>query len=88
MNRPSEAFKGYRSDGRCSHGTVSLTAKRAMWNTVRKAPVWVILAYGLGVLAVWGFIMIVMLKLRDIFTVGTALKKRSEAPGNETTTNN
>ncbi|MDM8003606.1 MAG: cytochrome c [Bacteroidota bacterium] len=67
---------------------VSLTAKRAMWNTVRKAPVWVILAYGLGVLAVWGFIMIVMLKLRDIFTVGTALKKRSEAPGNETTTNN
>jgi mono/diheme cytochrome c family protein len=67
---------------------VSLTAKRAMWNTVRKAPVWVILAYGLGVLAVWGFIMLVMLKLRDIFTVGTALKKRLEASGNETTTNN
>lgn len=54
---------------------VSLTAKRAMWNTVRKAPVWIILAYGLGVLAVWGFILIVMLKLRDIFTVGTALRK-------------
>lgn len=58
---------------------VSLTAKRAMWNTVRKAPVWIILAYGLGVLAVWGFIMIVMLKLRDIFTVGTALME--SAPG-------
>ena len=67
---------------------VSLTAKRAMWNTVRKAPVWVILAYSLGVLAVWGFIMIVMLKLRDIFTVGTAIRKRLEATGNETTTNN
>ena len=55
---------------------VSLTAKRAMWNTVRKAPVWIILAYGLGVLAVWGFIMLVMLKLRDIFTVGTVLSER------------
>jgi hypothetical protein len=54
---------------------VSLTAKRAMWNTVRKAPVWIILAYGLGVLAVWGFILIVMMKLRDIFTVGTALRQ-------------
>ena len=67
---------------------VSLTAKRAMWNTVRKAPVWVILAYGLGVLAVWGFILLVMLKLRDIFTVGTALQERLQASGNETTTNN
>ena len=67
---------------------VSLTAKRAMWNTVRKAPVWVILAYGLGVLAVWGFILLVMLKLRDIFTVGTALQERLRSSGNETSTNN
>ena len=67
---------------------VSLRAKRAMWNTVRKAPVWVILSYGLGVLAVWGFILLVMLKLRDIFTVGTALQERLRASGNETTTNN
>lgn len=67
---------------------VSLTAKRAMWNTVRKAPVWVILAYGLGVLAVWGFILLVMLKLRDIFTVGTALQKKLQANATETTTNN
>jgi len=69
-------------------GPVSLPAKRAMWNTVRKAPVWVILAYGLGVLAVWGFIMVVMLKLRDIFTVGTALQKKLQANATETTTNN
>lgn len=67
---------------------VSLRAKRAMWNTVRKAPVWVILSYGLGVLAVWGFILLVMLKLRDIFTVGTALQERLRESGNETTTNN
>ena len=67
---------------------VSLTAKRAMWNTVRKAPVWVILAYGLGVLAVWGFILLVMMKLRDIFTVGTALKERLETTGDTTITNN
>jgi hypothetical protein len=67
---------------------VSLTAKRAMWNTVRKAPVWVILAYGLGVIAVWGFIVLVMLKLRDIFTVGTVLKEPPVESGDETTTNN
>ncbi len=67
---------------------VSLRAKRAMWNTVRKAPVWVILSYGLGVLAVWGFILLVMLKLRDIFTVGTALQEKLRASGNEKTTNN
>ncbi len=54
----------------------SLVAQRAMWNSVRKAPVWVILSYGFGVLAVWGFIFIVMLKLRDIYTVGSALREK------------
>jgi mono/diheme cytochrome c family protein len=53
---------------------VSLVEKRAMWNSVRKAPVWVILSYGLGVLTVWGFIFLVMMKLRDIYTVGSALR--------------
>jgi len=48
----------------------SLVAKRAMWNNVRKAPVWIILTFSLGVLLVWGFIMIVLLKLRDIYIVG------------------
>lgn len=52
---------------------VSLVAKRAMWNRVRMAPVWIILTYTLGVLIVWGFIFLVMLKLRDIYTVGNAL---------------
>lgn len=68
---------------------VSLTADRAMWNTVRKAPVWIILAYGLGVLAVWGFIFIVMFRLRDIYTAGTALKESISASNrqNEPTKN-
>lgn len=62
---------------------VSLTAKRAMWNNVRKAPVWIILAYGFGVIAVWGFILFVLLKLRDIFTVGTALRENlKQSPSN------
>jgi mono/diheme cytochrome c family protein len=53
---------------------VSLVAQRAMWNNVRKAPVWIILTYTLGVLAVWGFIFLVMMKLRDIYTIGSALR--------------
>ena len=65
---------------------VSLRAQRAMWNTVRKAPVWVILSYGLGVLAVWGFIFLVMLKLRDIYTIGSALRgKLTPPPSHEKT---
>jgi len=56
-----------------------LTAERAMWNTVRKAPVWVILAYTLGVIGVWGFILLTLIKLRDIYTIGTVL--RGDMPG-------
>ena len=52
---------------------VSLTAERAMWNNVRKAPVWIILTYGLGLLAAWGFIMIVLMKIRDIYIIGESL---------------
>ena len=49
---------------------VSLVAERAMWNNVRKAPVWVILTYTIGMLLVWGFILLVLLKLRDIYIIG------------------
>jgi mono/diheme cytochrome c family protein len=59
---------------------VSLVAQRAMWNNVRKAPVWIILAYTLGVLAVWGFIFLVMMKLRDIYTIGSALRGKLHDP--------
>jgi hypothetical protein len=60
---------------------VSLTQNRAMWNVVRKAPVWIILTYTLGVLGVWGFIVIIMLKLRDIFIIGEHVSGKS--PDNE-----
>jgi len=53
---------------------VSLLSERAMWNNVRKAPVWVILAFSLGLLLVWSFIMLVLLKLRDIFVIGRAVE--------------
>jgi hypothetical protein len=55
----------------------SLVKKRAMWNTVRKAPVWVILTYGFGVIGVWGFIFYVLFLLRDIFVIGEQQNKRS-----------
>jgi hypothetical protein len=49
---------------------VSLVKQRAMWNVLRKAPLWILLVYGLGVLLVWGFILLVLLKLRDIYIIG------------------
>jgi hypothetical protein len=74
-----EVFGAAAKDTMITAGTktipVSLTAKRAMWNTVRKAPVWIILTYSLGVLAVWGFIFVVMLLLREIFIIGEHVEK-------------
>jgi cytochrome c5 len=49
---------------------VSLLVNRAMWNNVRKAPLWVLFTYVLGVLVAWGFILLVMMKIRDIYIVG------------------
>ena len=57
---------------------VSLVAERAMWNNVRKAPVWVILTFSAGMLLVWGFIFLVLLKLRDIYIIGKAFQKDDE----------
>ncbi len=65
---------------------VSLSGAEGNVEYVRKAPVWVILSYGLGVIAVWGFIILVMLKLRDIYTVGSALRgKLPASPTHEKT---
>jgi mono/diheme cytochrome c family protein len=61
---------------------VSLVAKRAMWNNVRKAPVWIILTYGLGLLASWGFIIYVLMKLRDIFIIGETLTTKTSGKEN------
>lgn len=57
--------------------TVSLRAERSMWNTVRMAPLWIILTYGLGLLSAFGFIFLVMMKLRDIFIIGNLKKKEA-----------
>jgi mono/diheme cytochrome c family protein len=54
---------------------VSLTKERSMWNVVRKAPFWILLTYTFGVLGVWGFIFLILLKLRDIFIIGKHLTK-------------
>jgi mono/diheme cytochrome c family protein len=56
---------------------VSLVENRAMWNNVRKAPVWILLTYTLGVLIAWGFIILVLMKLRDIFIVGETVSHDS-----------
>jgi hypothetical protein len=65
----------------------SLVKNRAMWNNVKKAPVWVILTYSLGVLGVWSFIFFVLMKLRDIFVIGKhlngkPLKENTDINGN------
>ncbi|MCA1758052.1 MAG: cytochrome c [Bacteroidales bacterium] len=49
---------------------VSLTEKRAMWNTVRKAPVWLIITFTLAVFSVWGMIFYVLLAVRDMWVLG------------------
>ena len=53
---------------------VSLVSDRAMWNTVRKAPLWILFTYVLGVLVAWGFIIVVMMKIRDIYIAGKYIK--------------
>lgn len=52
---------------------VSLVAERAMWNTVRKAPLWILITYVLGVMVALGFIMLVLMKIRDIHIIGKYL---------------
>ena len=53
---------------------VSLVAERAMWNVMRKAPLWILLTYISGVLVALGFIMLVLMKIRDIHIVGKYLE--------------
>lgn len=68
------AFGSATADTSINTGTkttaVSLVAERAMWNRGRLAPLWVILMFSGGVVVVWGFIIVVLLKLRDIFIIG------------------
>lgn len=56
----------------------SLTAQRAMWNTVKKAPLWLIFAYTLSVLAVWGIIFYIIYQLFLLFKMGKTTKPENE----------
>jgi len=47
-----------------------LNQERSMWNVVQKTPIWLLLTYLVSVLAVWGFILYVMLQLRSIYKSG------------------
>jgi mono/diheme cytochrome c family protein len=47
-----------------------LNEQRAMWNVVEKTPIWLLLAYTITVLAVWGFIIYVLLQIRAISNAG------------------
>jgi hypothetical protein len=49
---------------------VSLTARRAMWNTVRMAPVWLLITYPVALLIVLSVIGYILLQLRTIFYLG------------------
>ena len=52
---------------------ISLTAQRAMWNINFKAPVWLILSYSLTVLGVLLALVYIMLQIRKIFYLGSAV---------------
>lgn len=54
---------------------VSLIAERGMWNNVRKAPLWIFLSYALGLLTTLAFILLVLMKLRDIYIIGETISK-------------
>ncbi|MEI6142774.1 MAG: hypothetical protein WCP85_26095, partial [Mariniphaga sp.] len=47
-----------------------LNEQRAMWNVVQKTPIWLLLSYTLTVLAVWAFIVYVLMQIRAIYKAG------------------
>ena len=49
---------------------VSARAKRAMWNTVRMAPIWILITYTTVVLGVWSVIFFILFQLREVFLLG------------------
>ncbi len=48
----------------------ALNKDRAMWNTVDKAPLWILFGYTGAVLTAWFFIFYVLFMIRKIFIVG------------------
>ena len=69
-----ELFGRIATDTTLSIGVInnaeSLVVKRALWNTNRKAPVWLLVSYISVVLIVWGLIFLVLFSLRSIYFIG------------------
>ncbi len=57
---------------------VSLVARRAIWNNMKNAPVWILLTYIIGLFTALAFIGLVLMKLRDVFIIGDTLSKGGE----------
>ena len=57
---------------------VSLVARRAIWNNMKNAPVWILLTYTIGLFTALAFIGLVLMKLRDVFIIGDTLSKGGE----------
>jgi len=51
---------------------VSLVEKRAMWNKMRKAPLWLLISYFTVVTITWAFIIYVIFIIRKIYFLGEA----------------
>ena len=51
-------------------GMPGLTEKRGMWNSDRKAPVWLQITYPVVVLGIWSLIFFVLFQLRKIYNEG------------------
>ena len=49
---------------------VSARAKRAMWNTVQMAPIWILVSYTTIVITVWSIIFYIMFQIRKIYMIG------------------
>ena len=47
-----------------------LNEQRAMWNVVRKAPIWLLMTYTISVLTAWGFIIYVLVQIGAISRAG------------------
>jgi len=47
-----------------------LNEPRALWNVVQKSPIWLLVTYLASVFIVWGFIVVVLLKLRTVYKLG------------------
>ena len=74
-----EAFGDVKSETVLAIGEpsnpVSLTEKRAMWNTMKKVPLWLMATYSIVVLATWGVIFFVLMYLRDIYKIGKIMEE-------------